>query len=287
MVADIQGLAERPRAALPLGRRARVRARQFAAKVRWRTESLPGAAYRRQRCAGSRGRSGSIAARASTPPPTNVGAIMELGNQRASGNVEDRRGMGSRRRVGRRRNRHRPRRLLSRLRPEHRDQRRRAGQHPARYRAKCPRGRPPTRRGSSFPRCSAAPRTCGASSSSSRTASTAPRRSCSTTGRCARPAARGNRRWARSTAPATRSSTSTLSFFRDLQTRFRAPGDFAQAYVIAHEVGHHVQKLTGTLAEVGSARGRGPQAERNQHCRCAWNCRPTATPASGDTTRAR
>ena len=38
-----------------------------------------------------------------------------------------------------------------------------------------------------------------------------------------------------------------LSFFRDLQTRFKAPGDFAQAYVIAHEVGHHVQKLTGTL----------------------------------------
>ncbi len=36
-----------------------------------------------------------------------------------------------------------------------------------------------------------------------------------------------------------------LSFFRDLQTRFKAPGDFAQAYVIAHEVGHHVQKLTG------------------------------------------
>ena len=36
-----------------------------------------------------------------------------------------------------------------------------------------------------------------------------------------------------------------LSFYRDLQTRFRAPGDFAQAYVIAHEVGHHVQKLTG------------------------------------------
>jgi predicted metalloprotease len=38
-----------------------------------------------------------------------------------------------------------------------------------------------------------------------------------------------------------------LSFFRDLQTRFRAPGDFAQAYVIAHEVGHHVQKLTGNI----------------------------------------
>lgn len=36
-----------------------------------------------------------------------------------------------------------------------------------------------------------------------------------------------------------------LSFFRDLQTRFKAPGDFAQAYVIAHEVGHHVQRLLG------------------------------------------
>lgn len=34
-----------------------------------------------------------------------------------------------------------------------------------------------------------------------------------------------------------------LSFFNDLQTRFRAPGDFAQAYVIAHEVGHHLQNL--------------------------------------------
>ncbi|MGZ5040144.1 MAG: KPN_02809 family neutral zinc metallopeptidase [Usitatibacter sp.] len=41
-----------------------------------------------------------------------------------------------------------------------------------------------------------------------------------------------------------------LSFYDDLRKRFHAPGDFAQAYVIAHEVGHHVQKLTGTFAKL-------------------------------------
>jgi predicted metalloprotease len=51
-----------------------------------------------------------------------------------------------------------------------------------------------------------------------------------------------------------------LSFYRDLQNRFRAPGDFAQAYVIAHEVGHHVQKLTGTFRRMQGVSG----AERNR-----------------------
>jgi len=55
-----------------------------------------------------------------------------------------------------------------------------------------------------------------------------------------------------------------LAFYRDLQTRFGAPGDFAQAYVIAHEVGHHVQKLAGNLRELEAARGRVPQAELNR-----------------------
>jgi hypothetical protein len=55
-----------------------------------------------------------------------------------------------------------------------------------------------------------------------------------------------------------------LAFFRDLQTRFRAPGDFAQAYVIAHEVGHHVQKLTGTLQKMEAARGRVSEVEFNR-----------------------
>jgi predicted metalloprotease len=41
-----------------------------------------------------------------------------------------------------------------------------------------------------------------------------------------------------------------LKFYNDLRQRFHAPGDFDQAYVIAHEVGHHVQKLTGTFAKM-------------------------------------
>ncbi len=41
-----------------------------------------------------------------------------------------------------------------------------------------------------------------------------------------------------------------LSFYEDLKTRHQAPGDFAQAYVIAHEVGHHVQNLLGVSGQV-------------------------------------
>ena len=44
-----------------------------------------------------------------------------------------------------------------------------------------------------------------------------------------------------------------FSFFRELQTEFKAPGDFAQAYVIAHEVGHHVQNILGTMDKVNRA----------------------------------
>ena len=56
-----------------------------------------------------------------------------------------------------------------------------------------------------------------------------------------------------------------LAFYRDLQTRFKAPGDFAQAYVIAHEVGHHVQKLTGTMDKLEQMQGRVSKAQYNQH----------------------
>lgn len=55
-----------------------------------------------------------------------------------------------------------------------------------------------------------------------------------------------------------------LSFYRELKSRFRAPGDFAQAYVIAHEVGHHIQHITGTMDRVHSLQGRTGKAESNQ-----------------------
>jgi uncharacterized protein len=55
-----------------------------------------------------------------------------------------------------------------------------------------------------------------------------------------------------------------LSFFDDLDRRFGAPGDFAQAYVIAHEVGHHVQNLLGVSQQVDQMGGRLSERERNE-----------------------
>ena len=52
-----------------------------------------------------------------------------------------------------------------------------------------------------------------------------------------------------------------LAFFRELEQRFGAAGDFAQAYVIAHEVGHHVQTLLGVSTKVNAARQRGERVE--------------------------
>ena len=55
-----------------------------------------------------------------------------------------------------------------------------------------------------------------------------------------------------------------LSFYRDLKNRHQAPGDFAQAYVIAHEIGHHVQTLLGISEKVHTARRRVSQVEGNK-----------------------
>ncbi len=55
-----------------------------------------------------------------------------------------------------------------------------------------------------------------------------------------------------------------LSFFDEMRTRMRAEGDFAQAYVIAHEVGHHVQKLLGISEKVQSLQSRASREEANE-----------------------
>ena len=54
-----------------------------------------------------------------------------------------------------------------------------------------------------------------------------------------------------------------LAFFDELQNRFKAPGDFAQAYVIAHEVGHHVQHLLGISDKVDAARRNATEKQAN------------------------
>ena len=56
-----------------------------------------------------------------------------------------------------------------------------------------------------------------------------------------------------------------LSFFDDMARQLNAPGDFAQAYVIAHEVGHHIQKIMGTTDKVHRLRGQVSQTEYNKY----------------------
>jgi uncharacterized protein len=54
-----------------------------------------------------------------------------------------------------------------------------------------------------------------------------------------------------------------LGFFETMKTRLGAPGDFAQAYVVAHEIGHHVQNILGTSGKVDAMRGRISETQQN------------------------
>lgn len=63
--------------------------------------------------------------------------------------------------------------------------------------------------------------------------------------------------------PADRQVYIDLAFYEDLKHRFQAPGDFAQAYVIAHEVGHHVQNLLGTAEKIHALRQQVGEKEAN------------------------
>lgn len=63
--------------------------------------------------------------------------------------------------------------------------------------------------------------------------------------------------------PADQKAYIDLSFYDQMRTRFKAPGDFAQAYVIAHEIGHHVQNLLGISGQVHQMKQRLSQAEGN------------------------
>jgi predicted metalloprotease len=77
-----------------------------------------------------------------------------------------------------------------------------------------------------------------------------PRWCCSPTASAPAAAATPRRRSGPSTARPTKQAYIDLSFFRELESRFGAPGDFARVYVLAHEIGHHVQNLEGTSGEV-------------------------------------
>ncbi len=139
------------------------------------------------------------------------------------------------------------------------------GPPPGECPGRCWRSRPSTtRRNSSSPSCWPIRKTSGTNNSAAWAASTRNPRWCSV------PRPRGSACGLASSAvgpfycPGDHKLYIDLAFFDELKRRFGAPGDFAQAYVIAHEVGHHVQTLLGTTAKVDGMRRRLSKVESNQ-----------------------
>jgi predicted metalloprotease len=133
----------------------------------------------------------------------------------------------------------------------------------------------------SSPSCSTTRRGRGSGSSSRAGRNTRTPSSWSTATPPRRAAATAMPRRAPSTAPADSTVYIDLNFYKELKDRFGAPGDFAQAYVLAHEIGHHVQNLLGVSDQVHNAQEGDPSGPTP--CRCAWSCRRTATPGCGGT----
>ena len=72
-----------------------------------------------------------------------------------------------------------------------------------------------------------------------------------------------------------------LSFYDELKQRFGAPGEFAQAYVLAHEIGHHIQKLVGIEQKVSAAQQQNPGSAKDIFP-WTWNSRQIVLPVFGD-----
>ena len=136
------------------------------------------------------------------------------------------------------------------------------------------------RRGGARPR----PRTSGARCSRSRACSTPTRGWCSSPAPTSSGCGFAQSAMGPFYCPNDQTVYLDIDFFRVMEQQLGSRGDFAKAYVIAHEVGHHVQDELGLLAQVNAQRSRAASASRTSS-RSGSSCRPTATPGSGPTRR--